>query len=113
MEDWLEDLVDSRDRVPFTEIKDLLLKYGVTKEDSLALLFSNESERNILRIIYRVAYNNLFNQNLLFTFVFMLLGLYVMKIENAILSSLKITVLGYIILCMYQIYFFISFNRDA
>lgn len=41
MEDWLEDLVDSRDRLEFFEIKDTIETMGISKENDLAILFSN------------------------------------------------------------------------
>lgn len=60
-EDWLEDLVDSRDRVEFSDLKAPMNKFGLTKDDDLSLLLSNPSQNSVFRVVPRVVHNTLFD----------------------------------------------------
>ncbi len=61
MEDWLEDLVDSRDRVEFSDLKAAMGKQGLTKEDDLSLLLGNPSQNSLFRVVYRTFHNTMFD----------------------------------------------------
>lgn len=76
MEDWLEDLVDSRDRLEFHDLKKAMSKHGLTKEDSLSLLLSNPSQNTLFRIVYRSFCNTVFNNTNVIYFGILLFALW-------------------------------------
>lgn len=83
LEDWLEDLVDSRDRIEFVDIKKAMVKHGEDKDMDLAMLLSNPSQNGVFSIFWRMFCKTVFdNENVLY-FLALLGALFFLKGELA------------------------------
>lgn len=74
LEDWMEDLVDSRERIDFIP----LTEFNISETDNLALLFNNPLNTP-LTISYRIIKSNIFDTKTILTSVVLVFGLAFIK----------------------------------
>lgn len=90
MEDWLEDLVDSRDRLEFFDMKKALMKHGFDKDIDLSLLFSNPEQHGPLSIFWRQFCKTVFNNENILYFLALLAALFFLRGEVQLFSAVKL-----------------------
>lgn len=103
LDDWLEDLIDSRERIDFQPLSEL----NIGENENLAMLFHNPLSTP-LNVTLKKIKNNVWNSKTLFTTVLLLIGLSYAKkditTQNLVIfvASIQIVVIG--ILSVFQIH---------